>query len=104
EEFARARDRIRAEIEGLGWSEQLKSYTRTLAGADVDASLLSLPWYGYCPADAPRMRSTWRRVKERLEIAPGLFRRYFGGLTGGGRGFGSLQLSGAGKRALWRGA
>jgi GH15 family glucan-1,4-alpha-glucosidase len=87
-EFVRARDRIRAEIEGLGWSEQLKSYTRTLAGADVDASLLLLPWYGYCPADAPRMRSTWRRVKERLEIAPGLFRRYFGGLTAGEGAFG----------------
>jgi GH15 family glucan-1,4-alpha-glucosidase len=86
--FAAARDRIREEVETLGWSEQLHSYTRTLAGADVDAGLLLLPWYRYCPADAPRMRSTWRRIRERLEIAPGLFRRYYGGLTAGEGAFG----------------
>jgi GH15 family glucan-1,4-alpha-glucosidase len=86
--FAAARDRIREEIETLGWSQQLQSYTRTLAGADVDASLLLLPWYRYCPADAPRMRSTWRRIRERLEIAPGLFRRYYGVLTAGEGAFG----------------
>ena len=88
EVFAAARDRIREEVETLGWSEQLHSYTRTLAGADVDAGLLLLPWYRYCPADAPRMRSTWRRIRERLEIAPGLFRRYYGGLTAGEGAFG----------------
>jgi len=86
--FTAARDRIREEVETLGWSEQLQSYTRTLAGADVDASLLLLPWYGYCPADSPRMRSTWRRIRERLEIAPALFRRYYGGLTAGEGAFG----------------
>ncbi|HTO97412.1 MAG TPA: glycoside hydrolase family 15 protein [Myxococcales bacterium] len=87
-EFARARDRIRAQVEELAWSEQLQSYTRTLAGADVDASLLLLPWFGYCPADAPRMRATWRRIRQRLEVRPGLFRRYFGGLTEGEGAFG----------------
>jgi len=86
--FAAARNRIREEVETLGWSEQLHSYTRTLAGADVDASLLLLSWYRYCPADAPRMRSTWGRIRERLEIAPGLFRRYYGGLTAGEGAFG----------------
>ena len=55
---------------------------------DLDASLLLLPWYRYCPADAPRMRSTWRRIRERLEISPGLFRRYYGGLTAGEGAFG----------------
>jgi GH15 family glucan-1,4-alpha-glucosidase len=88
EEFRRARNGIREEIETLAWSEQLQTYTRTLAGADVDASLLLLPWYGYCPADSPRMRATWRRIRERLEIAPGLFRRYYGGLTQGEGAFG----------------
>jgi GH15 family glucan-1,4-alpha-glucosidase len=87
-QFARARDRIRAQVEEMGWSEQLQTYTRTLAGADVDASLLLLPWYGYCPADAPRMRATWRRIRERLEVRPGLFRRYYGGLTEGEGAFG----------------
>jgi GH15 family glucan-1,4-alpha-glucosidase len=87
-EFARARDRIRLEVETLAWSEQLQSYTRTLAGGDVDASLLLLPWYGYCPADAPRMRATWRRMREKLEIRPALFRRYYGELTSGEGAFG----------------
>jgi GH15 family glucan-1,4-alpha-glucosidase len=103
-DFIRARDRIRAEIESLGWSEQLKSYTRTLAGADVDASLLLLPWYGYCPADAPRMRATWRRIRERLEIAPGLFRRYYGGLTAGEGAFGICSFWAAEYLALGGGS
>jgi GH15 family glucan-1,4-alpha-glucosidase len=103
-DFTRARDRIRAEIEGLGWSEQLKTYTRTLAGSDVDASLLLLPWYGYCPADAPRMQATWRRIQERLEIAPGLFRRYYGGLTAGEGAFGICSFWAAEYLALGGGS
>ena len=87
-EFARERDRIREQVETLGFSEQLQTYTRTLSGSDVDASLLLLPWYGYCSADAPRMRATWQRIRERLEVHPGLFRRYFGGLTAGEGAFG----------------
>ncbi len=87
-EFARARDGIRAEVEALGFSEQLQTYTRTLAGGDVDASLLLLPWYRYCPADSPRMRATWRRVRERLEVRPALFARYHGPLTRGEGAFG----------------
>jgi GH15 family glucan-1,4-alpha-glucosidase len=87
-EFKRARDLIRVEVETLGWSEQLQSYTRTLAGGDVDASLLLLPWYGYCTADAPRMRATWRRIHATLEVRPGLFRRYHGELTVGEGAFG----------------
>jgi GH15 family glucan-1,4-alpha-glucosidase len=86
--FVAGRERIRREVETLGWSEQLQSYTRTLAGADVDASLLLLPWYGYCAANAPRMLATWRRIRDRLEVAPGLFRRYYGGLTAGEGAFG----------------
>jgi len=88
DEFSAVRDRIRQEIETLGFSEQLRTYTRTLAGGDVDASLLLLPWYGYCRADAPRMRSTWRRIRERLEVRPGLFRRYSGKPTKGEGAFG----------------
>ncbi len=87
-EFARARDRIREQVESQGWSEQLQSYTQTLAGSEVDASLLLLPWYGYCPADAPRMRATWRRIEERLEVRPALLRRYRGVLTRGEGAFG----------------
>jgi len=87
-DFIRARDRIRAEVETLAWSEHLQTYTQTLAGSDVDASLLLMPWYGYCAADSPRMRATWRRIRRRLEVRPGLFRRYYGELTAGEGAFG----------------
>jgi GH15 family glucan-1,4-alpha-glucosidase len=88
EEFARARALIREEVETLGWSEQLQTYTRTLGGADVDASLLLLPWYGYCKFDSPRMLATWRRIQQKLACGRGLFRRYFGKLTRGEGAFG----------------
>ncbi len=87
-EFARARDEIRHNVETLGWSEQLQTYTRTLGGSSVDASLLLLPWYGYCKADSPRMRGTWSRIRERLGLGRGLFRRYDGPLTRGEGAFG----------------
>ena len=87
-EFIRARDAIRQEIETLGWSDLLQSYTRTLSGGDVDASLLLMAWYGYCPADAPRMQATWRRIQEHLGVGGGLYRRYHGELTRGEGAFG----------------
>jgi GH15 family glucan-1,4-alpha-glucosidase len=87
-EFIRARERIRAEVETLAWSEQLQTYTQTLSGSEVDASLLLMPWYGSCAADAPRMRATWRRIHSRLEVRQGLFRRYYGELTAGEGAFG----------------
>jgi len=88
EEFRRVRNAVREEIETLGWSEELQSYTRTLAGGDVDASLLLLPWYGYCAPDSPRMLGTWRRIRERLDAGNGLLHRYHGKLTEGEGAFG----------------
>src|SRR5256714_3167500 len=99
-EFTAARDRIRQEVETLGWSEQLQSYTRTLAGGDVGASLVLLPWYGYRPADAPRMRSTWQRIRERLEIRPGLLRRDYRSPTAREGGFRVCSFSAGGDLAL----
>jgi len=84
--FESARDQIREQIETLAWSEQLQSYTRTLAGGDVDASLLLLPWYGYCRADSPRMKATWRRIVRELDVGDGLLRRYLGGKFTRGEG------------------
>ncbi|TMA26833.1 MAG: glycoside hydrolase family 15 protein [Deltaproteobacteria bacterium] len=88
DEFRKARNAVREEIETLGWSEELQTYTRTLAGGDVDASLLLLPWYGYCAPDSPRMLATWRRIRERLDAGGGLLRRYHGRLTAGEGAFG----------------
>jgi GH15 family glucan-1,4-alpha-glucosidase len=64
--FRAERQAIRAEIEARGYSEELRSYTRTFDGSEVDASLLTLPLYGYVAGDHPRMRSTCARIRERL--------------------------------------
>jgi GH15 family glucan-1,4-alpha-glucosidase len=99
--WARERDAIRAQIESLGWSEELQSYTRTLAGGDVDASLLLLPWYGYCKADSPRMKATWRRIERELGVGHALLRRYRGGpYTAGEGAFGICSFWGVEYLAL----
>ncbi len=72
--FRRERDAIRETIEARGYSETLRSYTATLDGDDVDASLLLLARYGYVSADAPRMRATYERVLDRLGSNALLFR------------------------------
>jgi len=86
--FAAARDEIRAEIEERGYDRALHSYTRILGGADVDASLLLLPWYGYTDASAPRMKSTYDRIRRELCLGGPLFKRYQGPLTEGEGAFG----------------
>lgn len=73
--FRRNRDAIRTEIEARGYSERLQSYTRTFGGDEMDASLLTLPLYGYVEASHPRMRSTVARIREKL-IRDGLVYRY----------------------------
>src|SRR6266536_694350 len=47
DEMRAERDAIRAQIEAHGFNERLGSYTRTLDGSDLDASLFTLPLYGY---------------------------------------------------------
>jgi GH15 family glucan-1,4-alpha-glucosidase len=86
--FARNRALIRAEVERLGYSEQLDSYTRTLGGADVDSSLLLLPWYRYTHAAAPRMTGTFARIRRELYRGDGLYQRYRGRWTRGEGAFG----------------
>ena len=89
--FRRHRDAIRQEIETRGYNTRLGSYTRTLDGDDVDASLLTLPLYGYIAATDPRMRSTCERVRERLGRGSLLYRYETGandGLPAGEGAFG----------------
>jgi GH15 family glucan-1,4-alpha-glucosidase len=66
DEFRAQREAIRAAIERQGYSETLGSYTRTFDGDELDASLLTLPHYGYVAATDPRMRSTCARIQETL--------------------------------------
>ncbi len=66
ERFRRERDAIRAEVEARGFDERLGSYVRTFGSAELDASLLTLPLYGYVDAASPRMRGTTARILEAL--------------------------------------
>ena len=68
---------IRGDVENRGWNRRFASYTQRLDDPDaaVDASLLTLPLYGFTAADDPRMRSTVDRVRSELAIGP-LVRRY----------------------------
>jgi GH15 family glucan-1,4-alpha-glucosidase len=59
-------DAIRREIEQRAWNAQLGAYTRVFDGEDLDASLLTMPSYGYVDGDDPRMRPTCTRIRARL--------------------------------------
>jgi GH15 family glucan-1,4-alpha-glucosidase len=91
DQFRTDRDLIRSEIEARGYNEQLESYTSVFEGNELDASLLTLPLYGYVNARHPRMRKTYRRIVETLGEA-GLIYRYAAdtddGLPGGEGAFG----------------
>ena len=64
--FRTNRNEIRKKIEAHGYNERIRSYTRTFDGEELDASLLTLPLYGYIEGTHPRMRSTCARVHEKL--------------------------------------
>jgi len=102
--FAVHRDLIRREVEEFGYDRALGSYTRTFGGADVDASLLLLPWYGYTEASAPRMRSTFDRIRRELGLGGALFKRYQGPLTEGEGAFGICSFWAAEYLALGGGS
>ncbi|HYI14571.1 MAG TPA: glycoside hydrolase family 15 protein [Thermomicrobiales bacterium] len=64
------RGTLRAEIEARGYNERLGSYTTSFNDDTVDASLLSLPLYGYLDATHLRMRSTFDRIQQELSAGP----------------------------------
>jgi len=76
ESFARERNRIRQQIEQRAWNEKLQSYSSVLDDEQMDATLLRIPWYGFEQAESARMKSTHRKVRERLGAGDGLLFRY----------------------------
>jgi GH15 family glucan-1,4-alpha-glucosidase len=75
-QFAENRGLIREDVERHSWNASLQTYTQVQGGSTVDASLLLLGWYGFASASDPRMEATFRRIRERLEVAPCLLYRY----------------------------
>jgi len=74
--FRREREKIREQIQDQAWNSELQSYADVLDGDGVDATLLRIPWYGFEEAASARMKSTYARVKERLDAGDGLLFRY----------------------------
>jgi GH15 family glucan-1,4-alpha-glucosidase len=74
--FLRERERIREQIQNRAWNHELQSYADVLDGDGVDATLLRIPWYGFEEAGSERMKSTYKRVQERLGTGRGLMFRY----------------------------
>ncbi|MPZ50129.1 MAG: glycoside hydrolase family 15 protein [Dehalococcoidia bacterium] len=66
DEFRKERQAIRDAIEEHGYNTSIESYTRLFDGEEVDASLLTLPLYGYIDGMDPKMRSTYARICEQL--------------------------------------
>ncbi|HYV01626.1 MAG TPA: glycoside hydrolase family 15 protein, partial [Actinomycetota bacterium] len=73
--WARARDEIRAAVEGQGYDVRRGIFVRWFGGRDVDAALLLLPMVGFVDYDDDRMVRTTDAVMEKLD-AGGLLRRY----------------------------
>src|SRR5829696_4679132 len=80
--FRANRDQIRKEIEVHGYNERIGSYMRTFDGEELDASLLTLPLYGYIEGKHPRMRSTYASIHAKL-ARDGLIYRYETGIDDG---------------------
>jgi GH15 family glucan-1,4-alpha-glucosidase len=76
QQFELERECIRRQIENRAWNESLQSYVSILDGDSVDSTLLRLPWHGFEEAQSPRMKSTYRRIRQELGAGDSLLFRY----------------------------
>jgi GH15 family glucan-1,4-alpha-glucosidase len=75
ERWRRVRDEIRTEVLEQGYDEELRSFVQSYGSKRIDASLLTIPLYGFLPAEDPRVRGTLEAVRREL-LVDGLVRRY----------------------------
>src|ERR1700745_3490469 len=76
EEWAAAREEIRAAILEQGWNEKAGAFTQAFGSEDLDASNLMLAITGFLPGDDPRMKATIDATAARLTDERGLVYRY----------------------------
>jgi GH15 family glucan-1,4-alpha-glucosidase len=76
EKYKNISNTIRRQIEERAWNEQLQSYVSVLDGDQLDSSLLLLSWYGFAEAGSPRMRGTYRAIRQYLSTPEGLLYRF----------------------------
>src|SRR4029450_5261076 len=60
------RDEIKAEVLERGFDEELNSFVQSYDSKRVDASLLTIPLYGFLPPADPRVRGTVEAVRREL--------------------------------------
>jgi len=73
-----ARETLREQILGRGWSERAGAFTQTFGSDDLDASALLLVVVGFLPPSDSRLLSTIDAVEEGLSDDRGLLFRYRG--------------------------
>ena len=75
ERWLEIRDRIKAEVLERGFDEELGSFVQSYDSKRLDASLLTIPLYGFLPADDPRVRGTLEAIRRDL-LVDGFVQRY----------------------------
>ncbi|HUQ23264.1 MAG TPA: glycoside hydrolase family 15 protein, partial [Gaiellaceae bacterium] len=70
-----AREAIRAEVLDQGYDEELESFVQYYGSRRVDASLLTIPLFGFLPPSDPRVRGTLEAVRREL-LVDGFVQRY----------------------------
>src|SRR5260370_29912034 len=70
----RTRDTIKRQVLGLGYDQEIGSFTQALGHKDLDATALAVPMYEMLPASDPRVVSTVKVLQERLSNNGFLYR------------------------------
>ncbi len=74
-DWRRLRDEIGAEVLERGFDDELGSFVQSYGSKELDASLLTIPLYGFLPADDPRVRGTLEAIRREL-LVDGFVQRY----------------------------
>jgi GH15 family glucan-1,4-alpha-glucosidase len=75
ERWRTIRDEIHAEVLDRGWDDELGSFVQSYDSKRLDASLLTIPLFGFLPAGDPRVRGTLEAVRREL-LVDGFVQRY----------------------------
>ena len=75
ERWRNCRDEIKTEVLERGYDERLGSFVGYYGSDRVDASLLTIPLFGFLPPEDPRVRGTLEAVRREL-LVDGFVQRY----------------------------
>lgn len=69
------RDRIHSEVCERGFNPRIGAFTQSYGSEALDASVLTIPYFGFLPAGDPRMRGTVAAIEKQL-VRDGFVLRY----------------------------